>query len=122
VSRGIVNPRLAHHLRRYFDKVATIYAFTATVNGVGEQVKTWAVLAGHADIPCAVGVVEAVKQVTVDNTAERFDGLAVLLSVQASAVDTTMRVLIDDGQLYDIIGVSHAQVGEFTQLRVRAVS
>lgn len=104
---------------RFFDRRATVLEPSASSNSYGEQVLAWTVLDGHADIPCAVGN----RRTTLmprENRSPEVEETAILLKGAFASIDDTMRVLVDDTTVYQVLQVARAQSAlEFTSLTVR---
>jgi head-tail adaptor len=108
----------------HFSGTCTIQESTETRAASGQITDSWADLAGHVDIPCAVG------QARGGAPAEVRGGMAVVVTtghVIALAghypdITTRMRAVVDETN-WNILDIRHdPTAGAYTQLMVEAVS
>lgn len=107
----------------HFSSTCTIQESTETRADSGQITDSWADLAGHVDIPCAVGQGRG-------PAAEQRNGMAIVVTtghVIALAghypdITTRMRAVVDDAT-WNIRDIRHdPTAGAYTQLMVEAVS
>lgn len=118
---GLIHPHLLEHLEEtFFPSLATIQVVTLAVNAYREPVETWANLALHVDIPCAIAPAKADERASPNMTVAETTHTAILAG-DYQTVTPVHRAVID-GTVYNIAGVEHDSHHITTRLRLRIVS
>ena len=121
---ALIHPDMLTSLPDHFSSTCTIQESTETRADSGQITDSWADLAGHVDIPCAVG------QGREGTPAEQRTSTAIVVTtghVIALAghypdITTRMRAVVD-GANWNILDIRHdPTAGAYTQLMVEAVS
>ena len=119
----LIHPDMLSSLPDHFSSTCTIQESTETRADSGQITDSWAALAGHVDIPCAVGQGRG-------PAAEQRSGMAIVVTtghVIALAghypdITTRMRAVVDEAN-WNILDIRHdPTAGAYTQLMVEAVS
>jgi head-tail adaptor len=112
---GIVHPTLAINLPGLFKSTITIQAYTATQADNGEEIKTWADFGGIVAIQARVspmGGRETRTTAMIYTTATH----VVTLMDNYTTITPKMRVVCDDGTIYNIVAVLIDDNNIFTKL------
>jgi len=118
-----MHPLQLSRLSRFYPVTVTIQQYTATQNAVGEEVKTWANVAGHVDLPC---VIATPGMGSSGNESKRPDGTVsiwprrIAIAAIYANITTKMRAVLG-GVNYDILAVHHDSHSNMTSLDVEVV-
>lgn len=110
------HPGLLDSLSDFYPSTCTIQQFTTATSASGERTKTYADLASHVAIPCAVAPVRNARSESQEAT-QTF-GLIVdriALKGHYPNITTNMRAVVGSA-VYDIIDVEHDQHSKTTYL------
>jgi head-tail adaptor len=108
-------------LARFYAFTVTIQQYTAVANSYGEEVKTWANVAGLVDLDCTIGPVRG-------REVKRPDGIVavspwrVALTSQETSIVPKMRAVASNGLTYDILAVEHDSHAHQTSLDCEVVT
>ncbi len=97
-----------------------VQAATEVANRYGERVQTWATVLGLENVPAVVVPSSQVKQ-RGEEFVRTEESHTLLLGGYFSMLTTKMRLLAEDGSLYEVLGVEHDPWRTWTQVRVREV-
>jgi len=118
---GLIHPHLLEHLEEtFFPSLATIQVVTLAINAYREPIETWADLALHVDIPCAITPASARERASADKTVAETTHTAILAGDYQTV--TPVHRAVVDGTVYDIMGVEHDSHHITTRLRLKITS
>lgn len=119
---SIIDPGLMDELdaQGHFPNTGTVQSFTVVMNATGDAIETWANLAGHIDLPCAVAALRAFEKEQSDKTIGTSTHKVRFIDYYSS-VTTAMR-FVSDGVTYEIAGVDHDQHDTMTRLMLRKIN
>lgn len=121
MRRGPIDARLVARLgsNRLPHRV-TVQRATEVKNQYGERTQTWAAVPGLSGIPAVVVPSSQVKQRGTEFVqAEETHQL--MLGGYFPNLTSFMRLTVEDGGRFDILGVEHDPWHQWTQLRTREV-
>ena len=107
----------------HFSGTCTIQESTETRAASGQITDSWADLAGHVDIPCAVGQGRgAAAEQRTSAAIVVTTGHVIALAGHYPDITTRMRAVVDSAS-WNILDIRHdPTAGAYTQLMVEAVS
>ncbi|HRJ41116.1 MAG TPA: head-tail adaptor protein [Caldilineaceae bacterium] len=121
---GIVHPGLLAGLAtNFYPSACTIQVATNSRNALGEPIPSWANLAGHVSLACAVAEPPVIRDGETETSGQNFvrRRKRVALAGAYTSVTEAHRAVVD-GVTYDIEGVSIDSQGKTTYLDVEVVS
>ena len=115
--------KIWNRLARFYAFTVTIQQYTSVPNTYGEEVKTWANVAGLVNLDCTI----APAQVR-GREPRRPDGIVavspwrIALTSQETAIVPKMRAVASNGKTYDILAVEHDSHAHQTSLDCEIVT
>ena len=119
MTRPLLSPRMLSALRNFYPTTGTVQSATRTADAAGQLIPTWANLAGHVDLPCAIQSVSGQETETPDQTYV-LTTHRVALRGNYPAITESMR-FVSSGVAYDIERVHHDSHAQTTYLDVQVV-
>jgi hypothetical protein len=116
---NIIDARMLDMLARFYPSTCTIQTATETPDGANQPIMSWANLAGHVDIPCAVGRPRGGERKTV-HQAYSVATHTIALGGYYPAITEKMRAVVG-GVNYDILLPENDGQGASTQLVCQVV-
>ncbi len=123
--RALIDQRMLDHLGDFYPSRCNIQARTDAQDGYGEPIPTWANLAGHVNLPCALApfVIASPQQAEM----RRPDGTIVVATHHLSiaghfpSITPSMRAVVS-GVTYNILSVEWDSLGQTTRCRLELLS
>lgn len=119
-SSPIMHPSLLARMDHFYNSTVTIQEYTAAQNTYGEEVETWANVAGLIDMQCSRAAVGGDEVKRPDGTIAISPWRIAISEYQASIVPKMRAVL--GGANYDILAVHHDSKGNTTSLDCEIVT
>ena len=117
---NLISPRLFSQLTAFYPDTCTIQTATETLDAANQPIKSWADLAGHAAIPCAVSRPRGGER----HTTHQIYSVAthtIALAGYYPAITAKMRAVVF-GQAYDILLPENDGQGAATELVCQVVT
>ena len=119
-SSPLIHPSLLARLWRFYPSTVTIQQYTAVQNTYGEEVKTWANLAGHIDLDCSKAAAGGREVKRPDGTIAVSPWRIAIAGIYASITPKMHAVL--GGVTFDILDVQHDSQSKTTYLDCEVVT
>lgn len=120
MTTPLFNPRMLTMLANFYPATGTVQSATNTADAAGQLIPTWANLAGHVDLPCAIRSVSGQETETPDQTYV-LTTHRIALRGSYPSITESMR-FVSGGVAYDIERVHHDSHTQTTYLDVQVVS
>lgn len=117
---AIVHPRMLSKLPGFFPASVAIQAKTATLDGYGQEVESWATVSDWSAIDATKAPLTAMERQAAKYTATDV-AWHVLLAGPYPTITTAHRAVID-GDTFDIDASETDQTGSITRLRIRQIT
>lgn len=121
MARDLTDPRLQGAFANHLPHTITIQAATTAQDAVGQAIDTWADLADHAALPCAIDRPSGQEVARPDQTIAVVEARAALAG-HYPGITPQMRAVADDGATYDILAVEHDSQTAATRLLMEVVT
>lgn len=127
MPRGtILHEGMLAALPNFFPATCTVQVNTPSAGDGGERTPSWANLASHVDIPCAIapaGIREGRAAGAVESEATHTVLLAgSYTSILASGDAVPKHQVVSGGRSYQILGVEHDSQSYLTRLKTKLVT
>lgn len=120
MTTPLLSPRMLTALRNFYPDTGTVQQATRTADAAGQLISTWANLAAHVDLPCAIQSVSGQETETPDQTYV-ITTHRIALRGNYPSITEAMR-FVSGGVSYDIERVHHDSHTQTTYLDVQVVS